>query len=101
LKLSHKGIIRAGADADLLLTDDKFRIRAVFAKGQLMVQDGAPIVFGVFENSEGVPGSPGGPGATGIVDRQRGRTMIEPDDDDPDDFPDRRERQRRSRRHCC
>jgi len=101
LKLSHKGAIRVGADADLLLADEDFRIRAVFAKGRLMVQDGVPIVFGVFENSESVPGSPGGPGATGEVNTKRGRTMIEPDEDDPDDFPDRRERQQRSRRYCC
>ncbi|WP_067924666.1 beta-aspartyl-peptidase [Alicyclobacillus shizuokensis] len=103
LKLGHKGMIRPGLDADLILTDEKFQIQHVFAKGQQMVENGKPVVFGTFENASAVPGAPGSKPATGKEDKQRGRHMVSPDEDDPDDFPDPHERQRLSRRrqYCC
>ena len=102
LKLGHKGRIRPGADADIVLTDGQYRIRHVFAKGRQMVNEGTAIVLGTFEQVDGVPGAPGGKDSTGRVDDERGRTMMNPDDDDPDDFPDRDERQRKAgRRYCC
>jgi len=101
LKLGHKGAIHPGYDADLLLTDEQYQIRHVFAKGRQMVKDGEPVVFGTFENVAGIPGSPDSKDSTGNPDTDRGRPMISPDEDDPDDFPDRDERQKRSRRYCC
>ncbi len=102
LKLGHKGKLRAGSDADVLLTDAQYRIRHVFAKGVQVVEDGQATVFGTFEQVDGVPGAPRGKNAAGKSDSDRGRAMMDPDDDDPDDFPDRDERQRKSsRRHYC
>jgi beta-aspartyl-dipeptidase (metallo-type) len=103
LKLGHKGMIKPGLDADLVLTDDKFQIQHVFARGRQMVEDGDPIVFGTFENAAAVPGSPDSKPSSGKEDHERGRHMIDPDADDPDDFPDPDERQRQSRRrrYCC
>ncbi|RIV28790.1 beta-aspartyl-peptidase [Alicyclobacillaceae bacterium I2511] len=97
LKLGHKGRIQSGLDADLLLTDAQYQIQQVVAKGQTVVENGKPVVFGTFENRAGVPGSPGHKSHAGVLDTQRGRHMIEPDAEDPDDFPDPNERQRRSR----
>ncbi|MCK4393007.1 beta-aspartyl-peptidase [Candidatus Bipolaricaulota bacterium] len=45
----RKGSIREGADADLLILDEELRIEQVFAKGQLMVDDGRALVKGNFE----------------------------------------------------
>ncbi|MCY0887519.1 MAG: beta-aspartyl-peptidase [Alicyclobacillaceae bacterium] len=103
LKLSTKGKIRAGYDADLLLTDGQYRIQHVFAKGRHVVEDGKAIVFGTFENIEDVPGSPDSKTKTGDISPERGRTMLSPDEDDEDDFPDPDERQAKSRRrnYCC
>ncbi|KPV43322.1 beta-aspartyl-peptidase [Alicyclobacillus ferrooxydans] len=103
LKLGHKGTIQAGADADFFLTDSEYRIQHVFAKGQWMVEDGKPIVFGTFENAGGVPGAPDSKDHSGDKNAKRGRPMISPSEDDPDDFPDRDERQKKSRRkdYCC
>lgn len=102
LKLGKKGSVQRALDADLMLTDDRFQIQHVFAKGKQVVQDGKPIVFGTFENAPGVPGSPDSKATSGKEDRARGRPMISPDEDDPDDFPDAEERQRNSnRRHYC
>ncbi|MCL6452250.1 MAG: beta-aspartyl-peptidase [Alicyclobacillus sp.] len=103
LKLPHKGLVAPGADADLLLTDAHLQIQHVFAKGRWMVRDGKPIVFGTFENADKVPGSPTSQPHSGDVNEERGRQMLEPDEDDPDDFPDRDERQHRSRKrnYCC
>ncbi|PWI58740.1 beta-aspartyl-peptidase [Sulfoacidibacillus thermotolerans] len=102
LKLTHKGQIKVGVDADLLFTDEKYQIQHVYAKGRKVVEDGKPIVFGTFENVSGIPGSPGSKAEAGKENKERGRPMIEHDDDDPDDFPDRDERQRKSRRdYCC
>ena len=49
LKLSQKGHAAAGFDADFTVVDKDFRLRHVWARGQHMVKDGAPIVFGTFE----------------------------------------------------
>lgn len=103
LKLGTKGKIATGMAADLVLVDDQYRIQHVFAKGQQMVRDEEPIVYGTFEHAERVPGAPGAKEHTGQVNKDRGRPSISPDEDDPDDFPDQRERQLHSRRrdYCC
>jgi beta-aspartyl-dipeptidase (metallo-type) len=101
LKLGHKGRIREGLAADLILTNDRFEIRHVFAKGRQMVEDGKPVVFGTFENVHRVPGSPDIKGATGTVNPERGRLMMAAGEDHPDDFPEAAERKRKSRRHYC
>jgi len=103
LKLGHKGEISAGLDADLLITDDAFRICHVFAKGQQVVEDSVPIVFGTFEDAARVPGAPDSRDQTGKRDANRGRAMLNPDDDESDDFPDDEQRQGNSRRrhYCC
>lgn len=50
LKLSAKGRIEAGYDADLCLLDqDTLQLDTVFAKGKCMVSGGKPIVYGTFE----------------------------------------------------
>ncbi|WP_035453016.1 beta-aspartyl-peptidase [Alicyclobacillus herbarius] len=103
LKLGHKGMIHPGLDADLVLTDEKFQIQHVFAKGRLMVEHGKPVVFGTFENASAVPGAPDSKASSGKEDHGRGRHMLSPDEGDPDDFPDRDERQLNTRRrhYCC
>lgn len=102
LKLGHKGMVRAGLDADLMLTNESFEIQHVFAKGRLMVEDGEPVVFGTFEHAQ-VPGAPDAQAHSGERNAERGRPMLSPDEDDEDDFPDRDERQHHSRRrdYCC
>jgi beta-aspartyl-dipeptidase (metallo-type) len=103
LKLGRKGLIKSGLDADFILTDKEFQIVHVFAKGRQMVEDGEPIVFGTFENANRVPGAPDSKGNTGKKNTERGRHMVDADEDDPDDFPDADERARKSRRrgYCC
>ncbi len=50
LKLSHKGQIDVGKDADLvLLTKDELEIDTVLAKGRVMVEDKNVVVKGTFE----------------------------------------------------
>lgn len=50
LKLTEKGAIRQGKDADIVLLEkDTLNIRSVIAKGQLMVENGVAIVKGTFE----------------------------------------------------
>lgn len=50
LKLKNKGRIEKGFDADLCLLDENsLDIDTVIAKGVIMVQDKAPVVFGTFE----------------------------------------------------
>jgi len=103
LKLGDKGQVKPGLDADLLLTDSEYRIRHVYAKGQCMVQNGEPVVFGTFEDAPRVPGAPTSKDHAGGKNDGRGRPMLAPDEDDPDDFPDEKERKERSRRrhYCC
>ena len=50
LKLTGKGLIAPGADADLVCLDDALGVRHVMAGGRWMVQDGAPVVRGTFED---------------------------------------------------
>jgi len=103
LKLGQKGLIKAGMHADMMLTDDKFQIQHVFAKGRIVVENSKPVVFGTYEDASRVPGAAESKDHSGKVNRERGRTMIDPDEDDPDDFPDSDERQAESRRrhYCC
>lgn len=50
LKLSNKGHIQTGKDADLvLLNKETLTIKTVFAQGKVMVKDGVPVVKGTFE----------------------------------------------------
>jgi len=49
LKLSGKGRIEVGADADLVCLDDDHRVRHVMARGRWMVQDQSPVVQGLFD----------------------------------------------------
>lgn len=49
LRLGSKGRIKAGNDADLVLLDRDYSLRHVWAKGQWMVQDGTPRVWGTYE----------------------------------------------------
>ncbi|QCT20189.1 beta-aspartyl-peptidase [Jejubacter calystegiae] len=49
LKLSHKGHIALGYDADLLMLDDAFDVERLWAGGRLMVDNGQPCVRGTFE----------------------------------------------------
>jgi beta-aspartyl-dipeptidase (metallo-type) len=49
LRLGHKGRIRAGGDADLVVLDEKATVRDVMARGQWLVRGGEPVVRGPFE----------------------------------------------------
>ncbi|WP_109341055.1 beta-aspartyl-peptidase [Saliniradius amylolyticus] len=50
LRLSHKGRIQVGADADLILAEaDSLKIDSVWAKGRRMVEQGQCVVKGTFE----------------------------------------------------
>nr|WP_251040696.1 beta-aspartyl-peptidase [Bacillus sp. ISL-45] len=49
LKLSQKGRIEAGREADLVLLDDNLEIDTVIAMGKVMVESGRPVVKGTFE----------------------------------------------------
>ncbi len=49
LKLSQKGRIEAGRDADLVLLDDSLEIDTVIAMGKVMVENKRQIVKGTFE----------------------------------------------------
>lgn len=44
-----KGRLGEGADADIVILDEDFRIDKVFANGRLMVDDGQAVVRGTFE----------------------------------------------------
>lgn len=45
----RKGALEVGADADIAVLTPEIGLHQVWAKGQLMVDDGKPIVFGTFE----------------------------------------------------
>jgi beta-aspartyl-dipeptidase (metallo-type) len=49
LRLTHKGRISVGADADLVVLDDSHRVRDVMARGVWHVRDGALVKRGLFE----------------------------------------------------
>lgn len=45
----NKGRLQALADADIVIIDEDINIKHVWAKGQRMVENGKPVVFGTFE----------------------------------------------------
>lgn len=47
-----KGTVGAGRDADFIVITEDFLLQHVWARGQQMVADGKPIVFGTFEPKE-------------------------------------------------
>lgn len=49
LKLAGKGRIEVGADADLLVLDERFEIRHLLAGGRWMVRDGVHVARGTFD----------------------------------------------------
>jgi beta-aspartyl-dipeptidase (metallo-type) len=49
LRLSRKGIVAAGNDADLVLLDAQGAAHTVLVRGQIHVRDGAPVLRGTFE----------------------------------------------------
>lgn len=49
LRLSGKGRIAVGADADLVVLDESHRIGQVMARGRFLVRSGEPIALGTFE----------------------------------------------------
>ncbi|MCK6548513.1 beta-aspartyl-peptidase [Myxococcota bacterium] len=51
LRLAGKGVIAAGADADLVVLDDEARPRHVLARGRWLVRDQTPVVLGRFERA--------------------------------------------------
>lgn len=52
LRLEKKGRVAVGADADLVVLDDRHRIRDVMARGRFFVRAGAPVVTGTFERRQ-------------------------------------------------
>lgn len=50
LRLNGKGILREEASSDIVLLDKDFKIHSVICKGNLMVYNYKPIIFGNFEN---------------------------------------------------
>ena len=46
----RKGIIRAGADADIMVLGGDYRVDRLFARGKLFVDGGAAVVKDYFEN---------------------------------------------------
>jgi beta-aspartyl-dipeptidase (metallo-type) len=48
LRLPKKGVIASGADADLVVLDDKHRPRDVMALGRFLVRSGEAVVLGTF-----------------------------------------------------
>jgi beta-aspartyl-dipeptidase (metallo-type) len=54
LRLPHKGRLRVGDDADIVLLDDKSRVGDVMAGGKWLVRNREPVQRGVFERKEGI-----------------------------------------------
>lgn len=50
LRLPGKGHLHPGADADLVVLDEKHEVRDVMARGRFVVRDKKPTVLGMFEN---------------------------------------------------
>ncbi len=48
----RKGCVAVAADADFLITDQELNIHQVWAKGRCMVDQGQPVVWGTFEQSD-------------------------------------------------
>ncbi|MBN2607848.1 MAG: amidohydrolase family protein, partial [Candidatus Fermentibacteraceae bacterium] len=57
----RKGCLREGADADMIVFRDDWKIDRVYARGRLMVAGGTPVVRGTFE-----------PGMPSAISRGRG-----------------------------
>ena len=50
LKLTNKGSIKIGKDADLVIVDDKdLNIDSVIAKGKIVVENGKAIINSIFD----------------------------------------------------
>jgi beta-aspartyl-dipeptidase (metallo-type) len=46
---ARKGVIRAGADADIVLADADDRVDTVLARGRILVRQGRPLALGPYE----------------------------------------------------
>jgi beta-aspartyl-dipeptidase (metallo-type) len=53
LRLTTKGRLEVGCDADLVILDDTYAAAGVMAGGRWLVRDGVQIGFGTFERAEG------------------------------------------------
>lgn len=51
LRLPGKGVLTAGADADLVVLDDDANVRHVLARGRWLLRDHEPVVFGRYERA--------------------------------------------------
>ncbi|MCK0103839.1 beta-aspartyl-peptidase [Pseudohalocynthiibacter sp. F2068] len=51
LKLKHKGRLKVGMDADLVVLDAETKVRDVMARGRWHVRDGTAVVLGTYESN--------------------------------------------------
>lgn len=52
LKLTAKGTLKEGMDADFTVVDKDFALKHVWARGTQMVKDATPVVWGTFEQGK-------------------------------------------------